>query len=101
MNRKEKRRLKKIKNERRAKTKEKRMLTKYEKRKTSDLSFRISFSVTLMAFKDLYPEVDFDMTKIIHRVNDILSEFVTIGNKELDMLLEVCKDEFEVNIKGL
>lgn len=101
MNKKEKKRIKRMKKKARDKTKQVRMLTKKEKRRTSDLAFRISFSATLMAFKDLYPEVDVDMIQLTNRINDILGEFASIGNKELDVLLEVCKDEFQVDIRGL
>lgn len=102
MNRKQKRRAKRLeKKKKRTATKQYRGLEKREKKHVSDIAFRISFSATLMAMKDLYPEVDFDMVLLTHRVNSILNEFVAIGNEELEVLMEVCKDEFDINVKGL
>ena len=74
---------------------------KCEKKRISDLAFRISFSTLLMAIRDLYPEVDIDTQKVIWRMNDILNEFNTVGNRQVDMLMDVVKDEFEVNVRKL
>lgn len=101
MNKKERKRIKRKAKKARNRTKEERMQKKREQRKISDLAFGISFAATLMSVQDLYPEVEIDVLKITQRMHSILDEFNTIGNKELDMFVEVCMQEMGVDLRKL
>lgn len=101
MNRKEKRRLKRQKKKQRTATKEVRMMERREQKRISDLAFGISFASTLMAIRDLNPDIKIEVADVTARMHSILNEFNTIGNKELDMFVEVCKEEFDTDLKKL
>lgn len=101
MNKKEKKRIKRKVKKSRNRTKEERMQKRREQKRISDLAFGISFAATLMSMQDLYPNIEVDVIKLTHRMHSILNEFNTIGNKELDMLVDVCLEEMAVDLRKL
>ena len=101
MNKKERKRIKRKIKKSRNRTKEERMQKRREQKRISDLAFGISFASTLMAIRDLNPDIKIEVADVTARMHSILNEFNTIGNKELDMFVEVCKEEFDTDLKKL
>lgn len=90
-------------NERKRKREERRKKkfnTALTPRQASDTATQVIYAVMLMAVKDVYG-IDVHSQELRTRINEILHEFNTIGNKELSILMQVVKDEFKFKLKGL
>lgn len=81
--------------------KKRRSPNRKELKRASDKAFRVTFAVMLMAVKDTYPDMDIDTDKIISRVKDILNEFNSVGYEEVNLLMQIAKEEFDLELKKL
>ena len=79
----------------------KRKPDKREIRRATNKAFRLTFAVTLLAMRDLYPEVDIDMKQLTARIKSMLNEFNTIGYEEINVLCAVVQEEFEIDLRKL
>ena len=79
------------------------------KRKAADLSrkeisqraFQVAFASVLMAVHDLYPETKVNLPQLTKRINEILAEVGTVGNKEYELYCAIVQDEFNIRLKGV
>lgn len=79
------------------------------KKKAADLSrkeisqrtFQVAFASVLMAVHDLYPETKVNLPQLTKRINEILAEVGTVGNKEYELYCAIVQDEFNIRLKGI
>ena len=79
----------------------KKQINALSKRDISKRAFQVAFASTLMAVKDIHPELAPDLPKITARINDILAEVATVGNKEYEMFCTLVQDEFSIKLRGI
>ena len=79
----------------------KKQVNALSKKEISKRAFQVAFASTLMAVKDVHPEVKQNLPQITARINEILAEVGTVGNKEYDMFCDLVQDEFKIRLKGI
>ena len=79
----------------------KKQVNALSKKEISKRAFQVAFASTLMAVKDVHPEVKHNLPQITARINEILAEVGTVGNKEYDMFCDLVQDEFKIRLKGI
>ena len=79
----------------------KKQINALSKKEISKRAFQVAFASTLMAVKDTHPDIAPDLPQITARINEILAEVATVGNKEYEMFCDLVQDEFSIKLKGI